>query len=573
MIDNTPLSYPQESRYHNFFEYDRNVQQLLNHIAPEMLARNFERLREFGGFVAGEVDEAAEYSDRYAPPQLESYDKNGQPHSKVIFNSKYENCHRAVYARGVIGLAFQAAKPEPHLLSFTFGYLLSQADISVQCPVTMTGAVAYVIDKFAPQEVRDEYLPSLIRCDNQATSAGTWVTELHGGSDVAATTTTAIHQDGKITLHGLKWFTSNATSGLALATARPQNAPAGNKGLGLYLVPSHLKNGTANAYVIRRLKDKLGTKGLATGEIELQGAEAIEIAPPPQGLKIMMEALEYSRIHNAVGAAGIQRRALFEAACWATHRAAFGNYIIHYPMVQYELIKLIISCEASTALAFEAAHTFDLALHDVSHRIWLRIITALAKYRTADDAVFAAKRAIEIVGGNGYTSEYPTARLFRDAMVLPVWEGPANIQALELIRVIIGKEPGDQIYISKINTIIAAIPATMQIARYWLEQGLQQTITALSYLRTHPHESERCARMLMDTMADVVSGALLVDAAITDLQHDDARKALIATRYLEEKFAPRALNCDEKLDPMLVCFESLLLYKPINVATFSSYYQ
>src|SRR5690349_21218243 len=92
----------------------------------------------------------------------------------------------------------------------------------------------------------------------------------------------------------LKWFASNANSGLALATARPQGAEPGSKGLGRYLVPSHLKDGTENHYCIRRLKDKLGTRGLPTGEIELMGAEAFEVAPPPFGFKLMMEAPEYS---------------------------------------------------------------------------------------------------------------------------------------------------------------------------------------------------------------------------------------------------------------------------------------
>ena len=79
------------------------------------------------------------------------------------------------------------------------------------------------------------------------------------------------------------------------------------------------------------MKDKLGTKGLPTGEIDLLGAEAVEVAAPPDGFRLMMEALEYSRVHNAVGSAGVQRRALREALAWAKSRHAFGHVLVGLP--------------------------------------------------------------------------------------------------------------------------------------------------------------------------------------------------------------------------------------------------
>jgi acyl-CoA dehydrogenase len=563
-----PVDYPKETRGANFFESDLNLQRLLERIEPDMLERNFDRLKDFGKWTGGALDEQASYSDRYAPPQLETHNKSGQKQSKVIFNPKYEQCHQEAYERGVIGLAFQDKDPEPHLLTFTMGYLLSQTDISVHCPVTMTGAVAYVLDKYAPQAVRDEYLYDMTRMDGAAKTGGTWCTELHGGSDVGATTTKSVTgPDGKVRLYGLKWFTSNANSGLALATARPEGAPPGSKGLGLYLVPSHLKDGSQNKYSIRRLKDKLGTKGLATGEIDLEGAEVIEIAAPPNGLKIMMEALEYSRVHNAVGAAGVTRRAFLEAASWAAHREAFGKEIVNYPMVQNELMDLMIRSEAATSIAFEAAKTFDAALKDEELRPWLRLATALAKYRTAEDGVQSSKKALEIVGGNGYTEEFPTARLFRDSMVLTVWEGPANIQALELLRMVAGKEPGDQIFIDKIRAISDALPASMSAEKTLLDKGLKESTNALTYLRAHPKDGERFARKLMDHMADVLSGALLAEEAAHDLTLGDARKALVAKRYLEKAFGPKELKVDADLDPVHQNFKALVSYDKIDPAT------
>lgn len=561
-----PATYAKETRGENFFSSDLNMQRVLERIAPEMLERNFDRLKDFGAWTGGPLDEQAAYSDRHAPPELQTHNKLGEKKSRVLFNPKYEEAHQEAYKRGAIGLAFQDKDPEPHLLSFTMGYMLSQADISVHCPVTMTGAVAYVLDKFAPPDVRDAYLHEMTRMDGQTKTGGTWATELHGGSDVGATTTVAKNDGQKITLHGLKWFTSNANSGLALATARPEGAPAGSKGLGLYLVPSHLANGEQNSYSIRRLKDKLGTKGLATGEIDLEGAEVIEVAPPPHGLKVMMEALEYSRIHNAVGAAGVTRRAFLEAASWASHRKAFGKEIVNYPMVQNELFDLMMRSEAATALAFEAAKTFDESLKDEEKRIWLRLSTALAKYRTAEDAVQCSKKALEMVGGNGYTEEFPTARQYRDSMVLTVWEGPANIQALEILRMVVGKEPGDDVFIARIRAASAALPAEMAGEKALLDKGLKESMNALLHLRQNPQDGERFARKLMDHMSDVLAGALLAEEAAHDLSLGDARKALVARRYLEKAFGPKELKIDSDIDPVHTHFNEILSYAPIAPA-------
>src|SRR5271157_2832760 len=367
------------------------------------------QLAEFRDWVITDVDAQANYTDRYAPPALETYDRNGEVVNRIVTNPWYEEQHREVYRRGIVGLPY--AEGAPHLLTFTMGYILSQADISLDCPVTLTGSVAYVLGSHAPDAVRRRFLHDVVRMDGLAKTGGTWATEQHGGSDVGATTTRAVCNGDHFALHGLKWFTSNANSGLAVATARPDGASEGSAGLGLYLVPSHLDDGHANHYRIRRLKDKLGTKGLPTGEIDLLGAEAVEVAAPPDGFRLMMDALEYSRVHNAVGSAGIQRRALREALAWAKTRRAFGHVLCDYPMVQDELLRMRVQFEAGALLAFEAAIGFDETQQNAERRVWLRLATALAKYLTAEYAIAAARAALELIGGNGYTSDYPVARL------------------------------------------------------------------------------------------------------------------------------------------------------------------
>jgi alkylation response protein AidB-like acyl-CoA dehydrogenase len=508
------------------------------YLEPMIVARQpkmrpyLQKLSEFRDWVLTEVEEQANYTDRYAPPSLETYDRNGEVVNRIVSNSRYDEQHQEIYRRGAIGLPY--TEGAPHLLSFTMGYLLSQADISLHCPVTLTGAVAYVLGYHADERIRAEYLNYLVRMDGRTKTGGTWATEKHGGSDVGATTTKAIPTGGSFALEGLKWFTSNANSGLAVATARPEGAPGGSAGLGLYLVPSHLRDGQPNHYRIRRLKDKLGTKGLPTGEIELLGAEAIEIAPPPEGFKLMMAALEYSRVHNAVGAAGVQRRALREAVAWAKSRDAFGHKLIDYPMVQDELLCMRVRFEASALLAFEAAIELDETLENRKRETWLRLVTALAKYQTAEDANRSTRVALELIGGNGYTSDYPIARILRDAQVLTVWEGPANIQALELVRLLSPKYKGAVEYEDRVLAILERTPESMQELRTCLETRLAGDREALASVMASPQNAQRLARKLLGRLSQSMAFALMCERAREGAEQADDRYLLTARRYHEE---------------------------------------
>jgi len=522
--------------------FDRYLEPWLIARVPRM-ADYQEMLAQFHDWVRTEVDAQANYTDRHAPPALETYDRNGEVVNRIVCNPWYEEQHRELYRRGIIGLPY--AEDAPHLLTFTMGYLLSQADISLHCPVTLTGAVAYVLGSHAPDAVRQQFLYDVVRMDGLAKTGGTWATEQHGGSDVGATTTKAVCEGDRFALHGLKWFTSNANSGLAVATARPEEAPEGSAGLGLYVVPSHLDDRRPNHYRIRRLKDKLGTKGLPTGEIDLLGAEAVEIAPPPHGFKLMMEALEYSRVHNAVGSAGVQRRALSEALAWATTRRAFGHVISDYPMVQDELVRLRVEFEAGTLLAFEAAITLDEAQQSQERRIWLRLTTALAKYLTAEYAIAASRAALELIGGNGYTSDYPVARLLRDAQVLTVWEGPANIQALELLRLLSSRYGGWDQYRERLREILERIPSPLGNLQNALEARLEGDGEAVAITLRDERSAQRHARKLLHRLSQSLAFALLAERASAAQQSGDLLPALSAWRYFEQ-IEPPAFGADDE---------------------------
>ncbi len=516
------------------------------YLEPRLIARAplmagySSQLAEFHDWVCAEVDAQANYTDRYAPPALETYDRDGEVVNRVVLNRWYDEQHQELYRRGIVGLPY--AEKAPHLLTFTMGYLLSHADISLHCPVTLTGAVAYVLSSHAPDAVRQRFLYDVVRMDGLAKTGGTWATEQHGGSDVGSTTTTAVPSGDGFALYGLKWFTSNANSGLALATARPKGAVGGTAGLGLYLVPSHLENGEPNRYRVRRLKDKLGTKGLPTGEIDLLGAEAVEVAEPPDGFLLMMEALEYSRVHNAVGSAGVQRRALREALAWAKSRQAFGHTLVDYPMVQDELLRMRVQFEAGALLAFEAALAFDEAQQNQERRTWLRMVTALAKYLTAEYAITAARAALELIGGNGYTSDYPVARLLRDAQVLTVWEGPANIQALELMRLLAPRYRGWEQYQSRMQAIVEALPEGQGKLAKAMRARLDGDREAMAATMRDEQSAQRHARKLLHRLSQSLAFALLCEGASGTSAN--VVQAHSAWRYFEE-IEPPAIGMED----------------------------
>jgi alkylation response protein AidB-like acyl-CoA dehydrogenase len=550
----------------NFYLEDANVQRLLGRIAPALLQRHGQRLTAFGAWVATEVDAAAAYTDRFAPPSLDARDHGGTLEYSVICNPRYEAAHREVYEHGIVALN-HGPSAEPFLLTFGMGYLLAQADISIHCPATLTGAVAYVLGRLAPRELRDRYLPSLLRRDGHACTGATWATERQGGSDMGAATSTARTVGDRIEITGLKWFCSNATADIALVTARPEGAPPGSKGLGLYLVPRLDDDGTPNRYRIRRLKEKLGTRGLPTGEIELFGAQAHEVAPPPQGFKMMMDALEFSRVHNAMAAAGVQRRAFREALTYARSRQAFGAALSASPMVRDLLLDMLIELEADAALAFESARSFDAAAGDATARPWLRTVTALAKYRTAEQALWSASRAIEILGGVGYTEEFVTARLLRDAQVLTVWEGPANIQALELLRLVKTGQGGFESFAARVDLIVGSAPEMLGDTAATVRSALGDCRRAVAWIRDRPEDAVRHGRRLLDLMADTLAAALLLEEAATDLSNGDARKAMIGNRFMARRLAPPARRgLAPADDPAQRHFEAIMRYEGVPTA-------
>src|SRR5437762_4140332 len=284
------------------------------------------------------------------------------------------------------------------------------------CPISVTDTSIHLIRKFASAELKDYLLPKMLSGDVATMWKGTqFMTERAGGSDVGVIETIARCEDGEWRLYGDKWFCSHADADVALLLARPKGAPDGTKGLALFALPRRLKDGRRNAYRIVRLKDKLGTRSMASGEILLEGAVAYLVGEAERGFKPMMEQVNLSRLSHGVRAAAMMRRCVNEAMVCARNRTAFGKTIIDYPLLRRQLLKITLPAEQSLSMFLFAADAMDRANAGSKDAAdCLSILTPLLKFRACRDNIPVATGAMEVRGGNRDIDEWVQARVVCD---------------------------------------------------------------------------------------------------------------------------------------------------------------
>lgn len=406
---------------------------------PEDAARAEPLLRELGALAGGELGALARTANAN-PPVLRQYDARGERIDEVVYHPAYRELCRFGFERFQLAAmshrpALGWPSPVPHVVKYALSYVFAQAEFGVLCPISMTDSAARVLRRFGGAELAP-YLEGLTagRLEDQLTGA-MFVTERQGGSDVGATATEARPHGSQWSLSGQKWFASNVDADVVLTLARLPDGAPGTRGLGLFLVPRRCPDGTRNRYRIDRLKDKLGTRSMATGEVTLDGALALPVGDLGQGFRQMAEMINVSRLSNAMRSAGLMRRALLEAVWHARHRQAFGRRLLDQPLLRRGLLPLVLHAEASLALVLEAAAALDASdagSPDAARR--LRVLTPLAKYTVCKRARTVTAEAMEVRGGNGYVEDWIDPRLLRDAHLGSIWEGSSNVVALDVGR-------------------------------------------------------------------------------------------------------------------------------------------
>jgi acyl-CoA dehydrogenase len=528
----------------NFYEIDRGLRDLL----PLYLARDDYRqlaphFRRLGSLAGGRLDELARIADKN-PPVLHVRDRFGRDEDWIDYHPAYREMesiafgdfqfHAMSHRAGALG----SSQPLPAVAKYALQYLFVQAEFGLMCPISVTDTSIHLIAKFASAELKDYLLPKMLSGEIATLWKGTqFMTERAGGSDVGAIETVARLQDGVWRLTGDKWFCSHTDADVALLLARPEGAPPGTKGLALFALPRRLKDGRRNSYKIVRLKDKLGTRSMASGEIRLEGAVAYLVGEVDRGLKQMMEQVNLSRLSHGVRAAAMMRRCVNEAVITAQTRTAFGETIVNYPLLRRQLLKLIVPAEQALSMMLFAASSMDQANAGSSDaQSLVRILTPLLKFRACRDNIPVATGAMEVRGGNGYIEEWVHARLVRDAHIGVLWEGTSNINALDIIQRAVGKSGAHRILGAGLKRRLDEAASLPKGFRDRLTLALERALAFAEHVAAEP-DAEATARLAASALYHATSAILL--AWEGSQPGVDARRALLARFVLEHRLTAR----------------------------------
>ncbi|HEV2115242.1 MAG TPA: acyl-CoA dehydrogenase family protein [Terriglobales bacterium] len=398
-------------------------------------------LRDYEQWWEQEGRAISDSIDRGGTPWVRMFDAAGKRVDEILYPPGYWRMLKNGYKAGVLWRAFGQDSLLP---AFLLIYLTSFYDSGLSCPYTVSLSTALPLAKYGDPGLKEKFLRQLLRADDEVWQGATWMTEIKGGSDLGAGVESVAVRDGNIwRLTGDKYFASNAGAELAVAAARPEGAPGGVRGLALFLLPRLRADGALN-YTIRRLKDKIATRSVPTGEVELRDSEAYLLGNKDEGIYLILEVLNVSRVANSLGSVALAQRAMADALGFAQSRTAFGKHIFDHPLLHRQFEERLQNLRQCFALAWQASQLLNEVWRErrpYSERYHLfRLLAHLAKYWTAEFAAQTAKWCMEVHGGLGVLQEFRVERWLREAMILAIWEGTAHRQLLDALEVIERKQ-------------------------------------------------------------------------------------------------------------------------------------
>jgi putative acyl-CoA dehydrogenase len=435
----------------NFFDADLALQEALEREGGGWAVDD---LRATGA-VAGSA-EALAHGRRAErnEPRLRAFDRFGRRVDELELDPSWHWLLAGAVERGIAGGPWRDPRPGGHVARAALMLLWSQIDAGVMCPVTMTYSAVPALR--VDPVLAAAWEPRLTLPDyERGALCGMAMTEKQGGSDVRANTTRAEPAgDGSYTLTGHKWFCSYPACDVFLMLAQ---APGG---LTCFVVER------GPGMELQRLKDKLGTRSLASSEIELRGAPARRLGEEGRGVRTIIEMVTHTRLDCLIGSAGGMRRAVAEAVHHARGRRAFGDRLADQPLMVNVLADLAIESEAASAAALRLARAYDA--DDLPLR---RFGTAVLKYWVCKRAAPHAAEALEVLGGNGYVEESPMPLLYRDAPLNGIWEGSGNVMALDVLRALAREPAGVEAFLAecrlgqgadaRLDALLDALPAAV----------------------------------------------------------------------------------------------------------------
>src|SRR6201991_4605112 len=529
----------------NFYRADPALTDLLRLYLPDALFRHIEpQLDRLGGLAGGHLDECARLADRHTPV-LHQRDRFGRDSQTIEYHPAYRELEKAAFGEfGIHAMSLRKGilgwpQTYPVVAKHAFTFLFNQAEFGLGCPINVTDGCAKLLANFGDAALKAKYLDGLTQTDmDKLTQGGQFMTEKEGGSDVGKLTTTAIQEGDHWRLTGEKWFCSNADARVVMLLARPQGAEGGTRGVGLFLMPRFLDDGSPNHYRIVRLKDKLGTRSMASGEIKLEGAIAYAVGQLDRGFVQMAEMVNSSRLSNGVKSTALMRRAHHDAMTVAQNRVVFGQRIIDLPLARRQLMKIMLPTEQALSMSFLTADALDRAeAGSQDAAALLRILTPTLKFRATRDARKVCGDALEMRGGIGYIEEFASARLLRDAHLGSIWEGTGNIVAIDALPRAIGRHGADNALAADLH---ARLDDSANVPQGWRDRLHDLTDRAVGFARevANRNDDEAEARRATSVLYHVASAvALAWEGGRVDAIRGDARRLLLSRMVVDHRIS------------------------------------
>ena len=521
----------------NQYEEDGVLKSYLKRVLPKTLLEEIEQgLRHLGGRVATDILSLGNSAEAN-PPQHIPYDPWGQRIDEIKVCDAWKELERISASEKLVATAYErkhGAFSRVH--QFAKVYLFGPSSAYYTCPLAMTDGAARVIELYGNKDERfQEVFRRLTTSEpSEFWTSGQWMTERTGGSDVGATSTVARFENGQYHLYGTKWFTSATTSQVAMTLARMQGAPAGNKGLSLFLLELRDSSGALKNIQINRLKDKLGTRALPTAELTMNGTPAYLVGSYGNGVRKISSILNITRVWNSCEAVSSMRRGIALARNYSLKRQAFGKLLAEHPLHLETLANLEVRFRGAFYLMFRLAELLGKEeLGEATHEesATLRLLTPVVKLYTAKQCIAVVSEILECFGGAGYVEDTGLPRLLRNSQVLSIWEGTTNILSLDMLRAM-QSEGTLKLFFDNIERQIIDVQ----------EPELKPSVEAVgcacinirSYLNRLGNYSaeflEAGARNLAYSFARIYGASLLIAQADWALKNEKDRRSLIAAQ-------------------------------------------
>jgi putative acyl-CoA dehydrogenase len=466
---------------------------------------HYDKLMQLGAELGrAEVLQLGELANRHLP-ELRTHDRVGRRIDVVDFHPSWHALLALLRRENLHALPWVQPRVGAHVARAAGYFMHAQIEAGSLCPTTMTFASIPVLQTepalFAALQSKlfsCEHDPRDLPLEQkQSILIGMGMTEKQGGSDVRSNATIARPLNGQgrggaYLLTGHKWFFSAPMCDAHLVVART------DAGLSCFFVPRWRPDGSKNAVLLQRLKDKLGNRSNSSSEVEFQDAYGMMVGEEGRGIPTIIEMANYTRLDCVIGSAGLMRQAFVQAAHHARHRLAFGKLLAQQPLMCNVLADLALESEAATLLMLRLARAFD-APDDPLERAWRRIVTPAAKFWICKRALEFTGECMEVWGGNGYVETGPMARLYREAPVNSIWEGSGNVMCLDVLRAMEREAEGFLLLLDELDQAAHA------------HAGLQTLLGGLRRdLNTPLEQREMQARRFVQRLVLAAQGGLML---------------------------------------------------------------